>query len=374
MLDNLMKIHLDKISQETLYDKNGLLIYTYNDNIREKGYANPKGVNIGDYIQTLAARQFIPEINNYTDRDQLGIYAGDNINMIVNGWHYFWEKNKIFSKKIKPLFVSFHINNPEQVSKETLKYLKENEPIGCRDYNTRDFLLKNDIKAYFSACLTLTLGETYRIKNEERNNNIYFVGYKIIDDKINPIDKKIKEILENFPENKIFYKTHHYPLNTDYKGCLYEAQSLLKDYAKAKLVITTKIHCALPCLALGTPVILIMPQFDRKRFKGIYNLLNYIGFDENNNFICKINKDEYGNITNTTEYLKYANYLKEICMSFMKIKQINHTQFNKVDFIYHKTSKKYLPISKFKLFKKIKNGSKRILVIFGFIKIIYNKL
>ena len=373
MLNNLMKTHLDKISQKTLYDKNGLLIYTYNDNIREKGYSNPKGVNIGDYIQTLAARQFLPETDNYIDRDQLGTYNGDKLNMIVNGWHYFWKKNEIFSKKIQPLFVSFHINNPERISKETLKYLKENEPIGCRDYNTRDFLLKNDIQAYFSGCLTLTLGETYRVKNEERNNNIYFVDYKIIDDKINPIDKKIKEILQDFPASNFFYKTHHYPLNTDYKGCLYEAQSLLKDYAKAKIVITTKIHCALPCLALGTPVILIIPQFDRKRFLGIFNLLNHIGFDENNNFICKINKDKYGNIINTTDYLKYANYLKEICMAFLKIKQINHTQFNKVDFVCHKKSKEYLPINKFKFFKKIKNGSKRIIVIFGFIKIIYNK-
>ena len=33
------------------------------------------------------------------------------------------------------------------------------------------------------------------------------------------------------------------------------AEELLRKYSTAKLVITSRIHCALPCLALGTPVI-----------------------------------------------------------------------------------------------------------------------
>ena len=367
-----MKKHIDKINSETPYKNNGLLIYTYNNNINEKEYHYPKGVNIGDYIQTLAARQFLPNIDEFIDRDQLGIYKGNEINMIVNGWYYIWKKNKVFSKDIRPLFVAFHINNPKQISKETLDYLKKNEPIGCRDYQTMDFLLRHNICAYFSGCLTLTLGETYRTENNERNNNVYFVGYKIQDEKHSIVDKKIMEILKNIPNSNILYKTHHYTMNTDYKGCLYEAQSLLKEYSKAKLVITNKIHCALPCLALGTPVILIIPEFDKKRFKGIYNLLNHIGFDENNNFIYNINKDERGNIINKTDYLEYAKFLKEICMAFTKIKKINHDQFDKVDFKYHQhESRKYkIP---FKIIKKIKEGSKRIIIILGFIKITYNK-
>ncbi|MHB9292886.1 hypothetical protein Holit_01999 [Hollandina sp. SP2] len=39
-----------------------------------------------------------------------------------------------------------------------IKYLKKHEPIGCRDYGTVKLLGKYGINAYFSGCLTLTLG------------------------------------------------------------------------------------------------------------------------------------------------------------------------------------------------------------------------
>src|SRR5690606_10070852 len=38
-----------------------------------------------------------------------------------------------------------------------------------------------------------------------------------------------------------------------------EAQKLLDVYSQASLVITSRIHCALPCVALGTPVIFVDP-------------------------------------------------------------------------------------------------------------------
>lgn len=44
---------------------------------------------------------------------------------------------------------------------------------------------------------------------------------------------------------------------TDDWKLLAKAESLVKKYAAASLVVTTRIHCALPCLGLGTPVIYI---------------------------------------------------------------------------------------------------------------------
>ena len=374
MLNELAKKHIASINNKGLYDKNALMVYTYNDGIKEDNYYNPNYMNIGDYIQSLAARQFFPNIDEYIDRDQLGKYNKCNVNMIMNGWYYIWKKNKTFSNKIRPLFVSVHLTNTEHISKETLSYFKKHEPIGCRDFYTRDFLCSHGIKAYFSGCLTLTLGETYRVKEEERNDNIYFVDYKITDENFNPIDIKIKKIIEQFPKNKILHKTCNYPITKDYAGCLYEAESLIKDYAKAKLVITTRIHCALPCLALGTPVILIIPEFDKKRFLGIYNLLNVIGFDEKGNFICEIHKDSHRCITNKKDYIPYASYLKKICMAFLHLKEIPKIPCKQVNFLYHQQD---VPINKvkkgFRIYKKFKNGNTRIIILFNFIKISYSK-
>ena len=43
------------------------------------------------------------------------------------------------------------------------------------------------------------------------------------------------------------------------------AESLLEKYCEASLVVTTKIHCALPCLAMGVTVILIHPNPHEER-------------------------------------------------------------------------------------------------------------
>ncbi len=53
-----------------------------------------------------------------------------------------------------------------------------------------------------------------------------------------------------------------------------KAAGLLRCYANAKAVVTTRLHCALPCLALGTPVLLIETAGDRYRFDGLRDLLH----------------------------------------------------------------------------------------------------
>ena len=66
---------------------------------------------------------------------------------------------------------------------------------------------------------------------------------------------------------------------TDGVGTKIEIANLLNKYARAKLVITSRIHCALPCLAMGTPVIFIngFDSFvDSCRFDGIIELFNRI--------------------------------------------------------------------------------------------------
>ena len=56
-----------------------------------------------------------------------------------------------------------------------------------------------------------------------------------------------------------------------------DVENLLKRYKKAKVVFTSLIHCALPCIAMGTPVVFIDAGFNnnaakRDRFGGILDL------------------------------------------------------------------------------------------------------
>ena len=54
--------------------------------------------NIGDYIQSLAALQYLP--NNcspiFIDRDSFQFYNGENVKLIMNGWYRIFNGNKLF--------------------------------------------------------------------------------------------------------------------------------------------------------------------------------------------------------------------------------------------------------------------------------------
>ena len=145
-------------------------------------------------------------------------------------------------------------------------------PIGCRDTNTRDELIKYGIKAYFSSCLTTTLDIDYSAPKKERTNDIIFTDFKF--GHYSPADNYILS-LKAYNFNNIINITHFMNLNITHIERLKLAKKLLDKYARAKLVITTRIHAALPCLALNTPVIFVNQNVNI-RFSGLYKFLNTI--------------------------------------------------------------------------------------------------
>lgn len=255
--------------------------------------------NIGDYIQSLAARQFFNKFPSvWIDRDKMGLYKGEEVKVILNGWFTHIPENWPPSPAIHPLFVAFHINETvkgEMLSEQAIIYYKQHEPIGCRDYNTCDMLRKNGVEAYFSGCLTLTLGLSYQVL--ERNDIVYIVDpyyqvnkdlisvsryitslffhYKTIRKIARKIGKEpvgLKKLLKTTAFFRLYRKiaSKSVLISAEYIQHEYQAKDfstedvkfrqadkLLNLYASAKYVITSRIHCALPCLAMETPVIYI---------------------------------------------------------------------------------------------------------------------
>ena len=124
-------------------------------------------------------------------------------------------------------------------------YVRQWEPVGCRDHSTMDLFTKANVKNFFSGCLTLFMNNPY--PQIDRREHIYIVDLK-------------KELLELLPPKiqaegiKVAHgmkKTY----NTVSPMRFNEAYNLIKKYARAKVVITQRIHCALPSIAMGTPVI-----------------------------------------------------------------------------------------------------------------------
>ncbi len=353
--------------------KYGLLTY--------KNYNFKRVINIGDYIQSLAAKQFLPQVDQLVDRESLNQYNGPQINMIMNGWYMHNPSHWPPSNKITPFYIALHINSSceeEMLSNESIKHFKKYEPIGCRDERTAKTLRKKGIDCYFSGCLTTTLGNTYKIKNNNDRKGIFFVdpyipfidnphtlssfkdaallflsGLKFSITKRKLVSKIANDLYKDgygislkarFISKKRIYSRFYEVLNkfmpsvfaiiflslyskkfsweilekANYIHHLYLASSfnnenekfklaenLVNKYAKAELVITSRIHSALPCLALETPHIYTVHPHNlstraskrhNSRFEGLANLFNNLNYDKRS-----LNGISEGKITSATK-------------------------------------------------------------------------
>lgn len=268
--------------------------------------------NIGDYVQAIAARQFSPDAL-FVQREHLHDYDGEPVRMIMNGWFMIHPEQFPPSDKIHPLYISFHMNptNAEKMlAQGGFEHLKAHEPIGCRDFGTEALLKSKGISAYFSGCLTLTLGRIYSHDTScgHVRKGVYFVDpafdYRVGGKHywaklfihsaktllckpklIGGLCRKITSISWNEHWERIsglkrffltldFYDKYskifgdeilrdaefipqHIRQNAfkDEDAKFAFADKLLRKYANAKLVVTGRIHAALPCTSMGTPVV-----------------------------------------------------------------------------------------------------------------------
>lgn len=334
--------------------------------------------NIGDYIQSIAAKQYFDSLESMTliDREELDEYSGEPSKIILNGWFMHNAKKWPPAKNIDPLFISFHINKSVaniMLLPENIEYFKAHQPIGCRDYSTLKLLKEKGVESYFSGCLTLTLGKTF--KNSRQLGDVlivdplvstyvserpqwsellpllYIMIYKshMIVELSNRMNREItsysvKEYIKSFLRVLRFYRvfkhcltdevmlkasylTHFLPAeqySTNDKR-FEKACQLLERYSKARYVVTSRIHCALPCLAMGTPVAYVLNHDESDvsscRWGGISELFRTIEVSVRQG---KVLKSYFKNklsvrscFDNDTKHVSLANKMMDVCFKFV---------------------------------------------------------
>lgn len=299
-------------------------------------FAYAYSTNLGDEIQTLSATQFLPRVDVLIQRDRLHWYRNwPPVFIIFNGWFAHppsWPP----PDSISPLFVAFHAATPALlVDKRFASYFKRHEPIGCRSLATLEAFRRVGVDAYFSGCLTLTIER----ERGARTNQIYAVD---VDPSLyaslvpGDIKERVVHLSHEFPPvdatllTKAKWGSAYLGLRGIYKwdwgrsllhGAgerlnglrhsfrLSRARELLTRYSSAKLVITSRLHCALPCLALGTPVVLLRRGIELDhRFSGLRELVR---FHSDPSRPIKI--DWQDPEPNPDTYLRYAKALRERC-------------------------------------------------------------
>ncbi len=235
--------------------------------------------NIGDDIQTFAASRLLKNPGFY-DRERLDEIS-EKVKLLCNGWFMHDASHWPPSSSVHAHFDSIHISSHQKGCVEQMtgnsgiEYFKKHEPIGCRDFHTTKLLHDKGIDAFYSGCLTLTLPKY----NGDKSNEILVVDLMRLNyakDYRNVVRKRL--IPKKFRDSVEFIShfSNQIP-NNSIETRMNNVKELLERYGKAKLVITSLIHCALPCVALGTPVIFIDFGFNtgntkRDRFAGITDM------------------------------------------------------------------------------------------------------
>ena len=305
----------------------------------------PNSNNLGDYIQKIAAKQFLKEKTIELDRDNLKNYFGEKIKLIINGWFMEKPKNWPPSNKIIPFFISFHINPIIKsfiLNKNGVEYLKKHEPIGCRDLYTKLILEKKGIRAYFSGCLTLTLNrKKLKIKNTFKKGILVinlidrilpeFLFFKdpslknLFNDSIQLIKYPYKKIIHIISKRRINIFLDNQDKEIKYLSQIIDVKktSVLKReklayeqlyaIANSELVLTSRIHSALPSVALQVPTIFISDGLDhinqKSRLLGLGKFFNIINSKDLNKIsIEKIKLNNHKTIVEKMK-MKITNFI-----------------------------------------------------------------
>lgn len=273
--------------------KYGLIVYFRTD-------------NIGDDIQSFAMEKFLPRVDYLIEREHLDSFyteTGEKVATFLGGWYLHKVLNWPPSPFLKILPISFHLKTEREGENNLValvhyggEWLKKFPAIGCRDESTVNLLEHFGIAAYLTGCFTLTL---------KPFQNVIHHGKIVLTDLSEEVAGFVKERVkgecvivshyygeygekEQLPQEVItFAKEHdrrdviptsHYPARRCRKSWSSRralVEGLLRFYQGASLVVTSRLHAALPCLALGTPVLLVNNKLADDRFYTFVPYLNH---------------------------------------------------------------------------------------------------
>ena len=229
------------------------------------------GGNMGNEFQSIAVRRFVAdELGSkvgYTPWNFLSIqYSWKKKLVVMNGWFGFPNFSFPPSPSVEPIYIGFHNDNSKFIlHQKGVAHLKRYQPIGCRDTHSMIELQKAGINSYVSYCPTLLI----KRRSTTINDEICVVdGHSPIGHLPN-VKNILASILQQLEgEKSIVYLSQNFPnkfLRTR-ESAFSEAEVQLERILSSKLVITNRLHVALPCLANSVPCVLLFdnPELDSR--------------------------------------------------------------------------------------------------------------
>jgi hypothetical protein len=278
--------------------------------------------NVGDYIQSMAAACLANfEISDAPtiDREHLGSYVGRPLRILLNGWFSHSEDALPPSASLSAEVVSFHLSHQKWEAgglKRLIDWLRSTGPIGCRDVSTLNWAKKSGVPAYLSGCITPLVGT--RFAGRERTDKVVIVDpWLPARRRRSSLNAVLRAVLTKpltvlrvacaapnrasiralfdaalfvgiygqFLSDRLIrnaeWRTHLFrrSLFTTEESVREHVRATLSVYAGSAMVITSRIHAALPCLGMGTPVLFVSGDDGNGRFQGLVERFSRIRLD-----------------------------------------------------------------------------------------------
>lgn len=236
----------------------------------KEAYKYP-GYNMGDAVQTMCVMQFYEELQIpesevvYLNLNEINTYRGEKLIVPMVGAAVGIGFALLpLSPDIIPIFISTHFAMSE-LTQEQVEYLKRFEPIGCRDEFGNDLMSSYGIRAYISGCMTLCLSRQFILSHIPLKSNVIELEHGSTGRRPYFIDvpKSLSDYIPDSYNSNAVFLSHLISLNNNTVMSNADAerlfsrvkQRLFEYLTNASIVISSRLHAIVPCIAMGIPVI-----------------------------------------------------------------------------------------------------------------------
>jgi hypothetical protein len=235
--------------------------------------------NIGDVLQAIAVADHLPEPPLVLDRENLhSASCLGPLLFFANGWYMHDYSKFPPPPNLVPVYASVHFSNAAILQdRRNVRHFKTHGPIGARDRTTLFMLRAAGIPSYYSGCFTT--GIKRRGSSSQPDGGLLVVDgidHPLSDTAVETIGRRLgmqPRRISHDPDGPDL------PFEDYARESLLRADGLLRTYCSSASVVTTKIHCALPCLAMGVPVILVHPNPAEERLAPAAEFLKVVSLE-----------------------------------------------------------------------------------------------